>query len=141
MEETMAKKFQLEIIASDHSFYKGECESLVFPGIDGEHGILADHEAMVTCVMAGELRFKTEDGWQSAAISNGFVETIGTKVILLADTIERPEEIDVNRAKEAKIRAEEKLRQQQSIKEYYYTKAALTRAMNRLKISNKHTIN
>jgi len=137
----MAKKFQLEILASDHPFYKGECESIVFPGLDGEHGILADHEAMVTCISSGELRFKTEDGWHYAAVSDGFVEITGEKVVLLADTVERPDEIDTNRASEAKIRAEEQLRQKQSIREYYETKAALTRAMVRLKISNKHNIN
>lgn len=134
----MAKTFHLEIIASDHPFYKGECEKLIFPGIDGEHGILANHQAMVTCLKSGELRFQVDGQWQHAAVSGGFVEVTPKYVILLADTIERPEEIDVNRANEAKIQAEEKLRQKKSIKEYYISQAELNRAINRLKISKKH---
>ncbi len=134
----MAKTFTLEIIASDRPFYKGECEILIFPGLDGEHGILAEHEAMVTCLRAGELRFKVDGEWKYAAVSDGFVEITAKYVVLLADTIEKPEEIDINRAAEAKKRAEEQLRQKLSIKEYYYTQAALNRAMSRLKVTNRH---
>lgn len=134
----MAKTFQLEIIACDRSFYTGICEFLVFPGLDGERGILANHEAMVTCVGAGELRFLYDGIWQHAVVSAGFVQVTPERVVLLADTVERPEEIDHNRAMEAKLRAQEQLRQKLSIKEYYNTKAALNRAMARLKIKNKH---
>lgn len=135
----MAKTFQLDIIASDRQFYKGECEMLVFPGIDGEHGILANHQPMVTCLSAGELRFQVDGEWHYAAVSTGFVEITPTFVVLLADTVEKPEEIDINRANEAKLRAEERLRQKQSIMEYYHTQAALNRAMNRLKITKRHS--
>lgn len=134
----MAKKFQLEIIASDHPFYKGECEMLVFPGIDGKHGILANHEAMVTCLSPGEIKFQIDGEWHHAAVGEGFVEITPTYVIILADTIERPEDIDLHRAEEAKIRAEEKLRQKLSQTEYYETLAALNRAMTRLKIKKNH---
>ena len=134
----MAKKFQLEIIASDHPFYKGECEMLVFPGIDGKHGIMANHEAMVTCLKAGEIKFQVDGEWHYAAVSEGFVEITPKYVIILADTIEKPEEIDEHRAEEAKLKAEEKLRQQLSKKEYYQTQAALNRAMNRLRVKKSH---
>jgi F-type H+-transporting ATPase subunit epsilon len=134
----MAKTFNLEIIASDHPFYKGECEMLSFPGLDGEHGILPNHEPLITCVNAGELRFKVNGEWRYAAVSSGFVEIMPKFVILLADTVELPDEIDKNRANEAKMRAEERLRQRQSIIEYYHTQAALNRAINRLKVTNRH---
>ena len=134
----MAKKFQLEIIASDHPFYKGECEMLVFPGIDGKHGIMANHEAMVTCLKAGEIKFQVDGEWHYAAVSEGFVEITPKYVIILADTIEKPEEIDEHRAEEAKLKAEEKLRQELSKKEYYQTQAALNRAMNRLRVKKSH---
>jgi F-type H+-transporting ATPase subunit epsilon len=134
----MAKTFNLEIIASDHPFYKGECEMLSFPGLDGEHGILPNHEPLITCVNAGELRFKVNGEWRYAAVSSGFVEIMPKFVILLADTVELPDEIDKNRANEAKMRAEERLRQKQSIIEYYHTQAALNRAINRLKVTNRH---
>jgi F-type H+-transporting ATPase subunit epsilon len=102
---------------------------------------MAKHEAMVTCISAGELRFLVDGNWQYAAVSDGFVEITPDYVVLLADTVERPEEIDVKRAQEAKLRAEERLRQKQSIMEYYHTQAALNRAMNRLKVTKRHSAN
>lgn len=133
----MAKTFELEILASDRPFYKGSCEMLVFPAIDGEQGVLANHEATVTCLSEGELRYKVDDQWYYAAVSKGIVEIMPKYVILLADTVEKPEEIDIRRAEEAKERAEELLRQKQSIQEYYLTQAALNRALSRLKITSK----
>jgi F-type H+-transporting ATPase subunit epsilon len=134
----MATQFQIEILASDHPFYRGECEMLVFPGIDGEFGVLANHEPMVTCLKAGELRYQINSEWHYAAVNEGLVEITPNKVIILADTIERPEDIDVNRVEEAKIQAEEKLRQKLSTIEYYQTMAALNKAMNRLKVKKRH---
>lgn len=134
----MANTFYLEIIASDHKFYAGPCEELVFPAIDGLYGVLPGHEPMVTALDAGELKFRVDNEWQYVAVSDGFVQILPQRVILLADTAELPEEIDIKRAHEAKLRAEEKLRQKQSILEYYQTQAALNRAMNRLKVTKKH---
>lgn len=134
----MANTFFLEIIASDRTFFKGDCEMLIFPGLDGEFGILANHEPMVTCLVAGELRFKVDGEWRYAAVSEGFAEVMPKTVIVLTDTIELSEEIDAKRAEEAKEKAMEKLHQQQGLKEYYYTQASLKRAMNRLKVKNKH---
>lgn len=135
----MATKFKIEIIASDHPFYKGECEMVVFPGIDGEYGVLANHQAMVTCLKAGEMRFQIDGEWFYAAVSDGIVEITPQHVVILADTIERPEDIDLHRAEEAKIQSEEKLRQKLSTMEYYQTMAAMNRAMNRLKVKKRHT--
>ncbi|MBQ1687982.1 MAG: ATP synthase F1 subunit epsilon [Lachnospiraceae bacterium] len=134
----MVKTFELEIIASDRVFYTGPCESLIFPGIDGQQGVLAHHERTVTCVNAGELKYKIDGEWNFAAISDGYAEISGDRVVLIADTVERPEEIDIKRAEEARARAEEKLRQKQSIMEYYHTQVALNKAMNRLKVNQKH---
>jgi len=137
----MAETFYLEIIASDRKFFAGDCEEMVFPAMDGSRGVLPGHEAMVTALEAGEMKFKVDGKWQYIAVSDGFVEIMPKTVVLLADTVELPEEIDINRAKEAKIRAEEKMRQKQSIKEYYQTQASLNRAMNRLKVTARHMHN
>lgn len=134
----MAKKFKIEIIASDHPFYQGECEMLIFPGIDGEYGILANHQAMVTCLKAGEMRFLADGEWLYAAVSDGIIDITPDKVVILADTIERPEDIDFHRAEEARLNAEEKMRQKLSTMEYYQTMAALNRAMNRMKVHQRH---
>ena len=134
----MSKTFHLEIIASDRVFFEGETEHLVITAIDGLIGIMACHEPLVTALPTGELKYMVNGKWQYAAISEGFIEVMPDHAIILADTCELPEEIDVKRAEEARARAEERLRQKQSIKEYYQTQAALNRAMNRLKLSQKH---
>ncbi len=134
----MAKTFYLEIIATDRVFFKGECEHLVITAIDGLLGIMAGHEPLVTVLPTGELKYMTEGKWHYAAISEGFIQVMPDKAVILADSCELPEEIDIKRAEEAKQRAEELMRQKQSIVEYYQTQAALNRAMNRLKISQKH---
>ncbi|WP_295067755.1 ATP synthase F1 subunit epsilon [Ruminococcus sp.] len=134
----MAKTFHLEIIATDRLFFSGEVEHLVITAIDGLIGIMAGHEPLVTCLPTGELKYLVNGEWKYAAISEGFIQVMPDSSIILAETCELPEEIDIKRAQEARERAEELLRQKQSIKEYYETQAALNRAMNRLKISQKH---
>lgn len=134
----MAKSFHLEIIASDRIFYQGECEHLVITAIDGLIGIMYGHEPLVTSLPTGELKYMVDGKWHYAAISEGFIEVMPESSIILADSCELPEEIDIKRAEEARERAEEKMRQKQSIMEYYHTQAALNRAMNRLKLSQKH---
>ncbi|MCQ2459787.1 MAG: ATP synthase F1 subunit epsilon [Ruminococcus sp.] len=134
----MAKTFHLEIIATDRVFFQGEVEHLVVTAIDGLLGIMAGHEPLVTCLPTGELKYLVDGEWKYAAISEGFIEVMPESSIILAETCELPEEIDIKRAEEARERAREMLRQKQSIKEYYQTQAALNRAMNRLKVSQKH---
>jgi F-type H+-transporting ATPase subunit epsilon len=134
----MAKSFHLEIISSDRIFYDGECEHLVVTALDGLLGILAGHEPVVTALPTGELKYMVDGKWKHAAISEGFMEVMPDFAVILADTCELPEEIDVKRAEEAKLRAEERMKQKQSIMEYYHTQAALNKAINRLKLSQKH---
>ena len=134
----MANTFQLEIIATDRVFFRGECEHLVITAIDGLIGIMAGHEPLVTVLPTGELKYMTDGKWQYAAISEGFIQVMPDKAVILADSCELPEEIDVKRAEQARERAEELMKQKQSIMEYYQTQAALNRAMNRLKVSQKH---
>ena len=134
----MATTFLLEIFSCDRIFYKGMAEEIIFPSLDGLQGILADHEPMISALVAGELKFLVDGNWRYAAVSDGFVEITQEHVTLLADTVEAPEEIDINRAQEAKLRAEERLRQKESIREYYHTQAALSRAMARLGVTSKH---
>ena len=128
--------FGLKIIASDRVFYEGRCRKLILPAPDGEMGILANHENMVIAINVGDARMEVEeDSWVDVAVGAGFAEIVNNRVTVLVDTAERPEEIDVRRAEEAKEHAEEQMRQKQSIQEYYRTQASLARAMNRLKVS------
>ena len=128
--------FGLKIIASDRVFYIGRCRKLILPAPDGKMGILPDHENMVIAISVGDARMEIEEGsWVDIAVGAGFAEVVNNRVTILVDTAERPEEIDVRRAEEAKERAEEQLRQKQSLQEYNRTHASLARAMNRLKVS------
>ena len=120
--------FYLEIITPERQFYIGPAHALVIPAVDGEMGIYPGHEPVVTAIEPGELRYENEGVWESAVVGSGFAE------ILLVGFAEHPEEVDRKRAEAAKLRAEERLRQKQSIQEYYHSKAALARAMARLKI-------
>ncbi len=134
----MNKTFYLEIIAADRIFFEGNVEHLVITALDGLLGILPGHEPLVTSLPTGELKYMVDGKWHYAAISEGFIEVMPDFAVILADSCELPEEIDIKRAEEAKKRAEERMRQKQSIMEYYQTQTALNRAMNRLKISQKH---
>ena len=78
---------------------------------------------MMIAIVPGEMRFQTEDGTEHIAIvGGGFAQIINNRVTVLADSIEKPEDIDVKRAKEAKERAEEQLRQQQVCRNIMFLK-------------------
>ncbi len=82
-----------------------------------------------------------KDEWVSAAISSGFAQIINNRVTVLVLTAERPEDIDLKRAQEAKERAQEQLRQKQSQQEYYMSQMSLARAMSRLRVGNRKNLN
>lgn len=134
--------FGLKIIASDKVFYEGRCRKMVIPAPDGEKGILPNHENMVIAIAVGIARLELEEGhWVEVAVGTGFAEIVNNRVTLLVDTAERPEDIDIRHAEEQRERAEEKMRQKQSIQEYYHTQASLARAMNRLKLAQNRKWN
>lgn len=131
--------FSLKIIASDKVFFDGKCSMLTIPGNDGEMGIMAHHQNMITTIETGELRFTGEDGTvKKAIVGKGFAQMMNNRVSVFVETAERPEEVDIKRAEEAKERALEQLRQKQSIREHYHTQASLSRAMTRLKATSKY---
>ena len=135
----MDKTFTLRVIVSDKIFYDRKCVQLIIPATDGAMGILANHENMVVAVTNGDMRIQTEDGsWIEAAIGTGFAQISNNRAMVLADTAERPEEIDEERAKRALERAQVRLRQRQSLQEYHLSQAALSRAMSRLSMSSKY---
>ena len=107
--------FSLKIISANRVFFTGRCQSIIVPGYDGQKEVLAHHENMVIAVNEGEMRFlpEGEEEWQYAVVGIGFIEIVNNRVTLLVESVERPEEIDIARAQEAKERAEEQMRQKQ----------------------------
>lgn len=134
--------FKLKIIASNKIFFDGEAQSLIVPNIDkGLEGFLANHENCIMPVETGEMKITDIDGRIiEAFVGNGFLEFLDNTAMLVCISAELPDEIDERRAQEAKVRAEEELRQERSQLEYYHSQANLARAMERLKIKNRHNI-
>ncbi|MCI9443974.1 MAG: ATP synthase F1 subunit epsilon [Oscillospiraceae bacterium] len=126
--------FQLTVLAADKPFYDGPCESLRFPGSDGQYGIQANHRNMIAAIVPGTLRFQTAAEEQVAAISEGLIKVEDNHVLILADTIERPEDIDVNRAKRDADEAREILLQKRSLQDHHTARARMVRALNRLHV-------
>ncbi len=129
--------FHVRILASEHPFYEGPCESLVVPTIRGQYGILAGHSNLVSALVAGKLTFRIPgEKEQILAVSAGIVKVEKNEVIVLVDTAERPEDIDANRARRRAEEAKEKMLQKRSVQEYRSAQLQLARALNRLKIKN-----
>lgn len=138
MAEAVGKKtFRLEIVTPDRQFYLGEAESLIFPALDGSFGVEAGHEPIATAVIPGDLRYRTGGTWTDVVVGQGLAEIMPDRAVILVSAAERPEEIDLKRAEAARERAEERLKQKLSIQEYYNSKAALARAMARLKAARR----
>ena len=132
------KTFSLKVLASDKDFFDGRCQMVVLPAKDGQLGVLANHGDMVTALSMGEMRIQKEDGtWETVLIGKGIMQDVNNRMLVLVEFAEHPEEIDQKRALEAKQRAEEQLRQKQSILEYHHSKAALARALARIRESSK----
>ena len=129
--------FYLKITSSSGLFYEGQCQSIVLPTDDGEYGVLAHHASMVVGISIGILRYKADDKWYYVAVGQGFSRIVANSVVIVVDSAERPEDIDENRALEAKRRAEERISLQKSRREYYRGRVAMTRAMTRLKAKDK----
>lgn len=129
--------FHLKVTTSSGVFYDGECESLVIPTEDGEYGILANHESVVIGVIVGQMRYKIDSEWKYVVTGQGFARSLNNEIILVLDSAERPEDVDINRAIEAKKRAEERMALKKSRQEYYRGRLAMTRAMERIKIKEK----
>ena len=127
--------FQVRILAADDSSFEGNCQFMVIPTSDGALGILAHHSNMIAAVVPGELRFQPDDGaLRTASVSAGLVKVENNEVLVLVDAAERPEDIDVNRAKRAADEAREALLQQKSRQEYKRAQANLARAISRLRV-------
>lgn len=129
--------FQVHIFSAECPFYEGECESLVIPTVQGQYGILAHHSNMICAVLPGCMSYRIPGGEvQLAAISEGIVKVEDNDVMVLADTIERPEEIDERHARRTADEAKEMMLQQRSIREYKAAEAAMARALSRLRVKH-----
>ena len=132
------KPFHLQILEADSPFYDGACVSLIFPAADGQYGVQAGHRNLIAAVVPGTVRFRLPDGTvRIAAVSTGMVKIEAGEVLMLVESAERPEDIDLNRAKRAAEHAKEMLLQNQDPRHYRLAKAELARSINRLNVGRK----
>ena len=132
--------FELKVIAIDKTFFTGKCQQVLVSATDGSIGIMAHHENTVMALVEGPMRIQLEDGtWLEAVTGIGHAQIAYNRVTILVDFAEKPEEIDERRAKEALERAQEAMRQKQSIQEYHMSQANMARAMARLAVKKHYT--
>lgn len=134
----MAEPMTLTIITPDAVVYDGLADFFVGRAIDGEFGILPNHAPMIIALDIAPLRIDHPDGTQhNLAIFGGFVEIEHNKVSIVTPNCELPESIDIDRARRAKERAEERLGQRTPDIDVERAEHALARALLRLKVTKQ----
>ena len=128
---------RLEIVSAERVVYSEDVGILVAPGIDGELGILPRHAPLLTVLKPGEIRV-VKDGEESyIAVSGGFMEVLGNKVTILADTAEHAEEIDIERTETALRRAQERVESSGSDADLERAMASIRRSQARLTVARR----
>jgi F-type H+-transporting ATPase subunit epsilon len=134
----MAEKLQLEVVTPDRLVVSETVEIVMAMGALGEFGILPGHVPFLTTLQAGELRYRKNNQLEYMAVSGGFAEVSSNKVTVLAEAAEKAREIDLDRAKRARERAEKRLaRAKSEALDYIRAEAALKRSLLRLRVAEK----
>ncbi|MFN0159197.1 MAG: F0F1 ATP synthase subunit epsilon [Bacteroidota bacterium] len=132
------KAFKLEIVTPDRVVFQGDATSLSAPGVSGGFQVLYDHAPLLASIETGTIKVKDASGKDTTyATSGGFVEVKHNTVVVLADTAERTDEIDVERAKAAQERASKRLQAHIADLDEARARAALARALNRLRLAGR----
>ena len=131
----MADQIELEIVTPDHLLVHEQVESVEIPGKAGYIGVLPGHAPLITELTIGEISYKQKGTTEHLSVAWGFAEVLPEKVTILAQTAERPQDIDVKRAEEAKARAEATLQKGAPDLDYQATLDAIKRAEVRLKVA------
>ncbi len=129
------KLFELEIISPERDFYKGKVNFVEMITTEGEIGVYKNHIPMTSVLSPGVVTIHEEDEIKKAAVHSGFVVILQDKVKVMAEIAEWPDEIDENRAREAKIRAERRIKDGES--DLSRAEAALKRSIARLSLLEK----
>src|SRR6478736_6497270 len=133
----MADTFQLEIVTPEKKVVDTAAEEIQIPGKNGYLGVLPGHAPLITELAVGEITFRENATEQHLAVAWGFAEVLPDKVTILAETAERPSEIDIARARESKERAEQRLTSGDPNIDVERSLNALHRAETRLEVAAK----
>jgi F-type H+-transporting ATPase subunit epsilon len=129
----MASTIRLELVTPERLLLSEDVDEVVAPGFEGEFGVLPEHTQYLSILNIGLLRFRKGNEIRKIALGGGFAEVTPERIVVMADTAERAEEIDLERARRARERAEAALKEL-SLDDESYAKAyaALQRAMVRM---------
>jgi len=130
-------KLLLDIVTAERLVSSEEIDVLVAPGVDGELAILSHHAPLLTFLKPGEIRVINNGEESEIAVSGGVMEVMPDKVTILADTAERAEEIDEERAEIALKRAEERLASAPAEMDLERALASLRKSQARLKVARR----
>ncbi|MCS6776910.1 MAG: F0F1 ATP synthase subunit epsilon [Chloroherpetonaceae bacterium] len=130
----MATTFPLELVTPERMLFSDQVQMVRAPGVEGSFGVLAHHAPMLTELTTGLIKLVLADGREAfIATSGGFLQVTREKVIILADTAELSEEIDIERARAAAERARQRLAMPGTSGEE--ERLALERALNRIRVA------
>jgi len=133
----MADTFQLEIVTPAKLVVKDVAEEAQIPGLNGYLGILPGHAPLITELSVGTITYRSGGAEHTLAVAWGFAEVLPDKVTILAETAERPQEIDVERAQKAKERAAQRLKSNDPTIDFDRAEDARQRAETRIKVATE----
>lgn len=136
----LPEAIELIVVTPERQLLRETVVEVTIPGREGALGILPGHAPLMTELGIGELRYRTATSSQpiSLAVIRGFAEVLPARVTVLAETAERAEEIDLQRAEAAKARAEKRLASNDTNIDWDRAAVALARAIIRVQIARKH---
>ena len=131
------KLFKLKVICPDRVFYEGEASMVELDTSEGQVGIYKEHIPMTMILVPGVLKITEAEGVKEAALHAGFIKVLPQEITILAEIAEWPDEIDVNRANEAKVRAERRLAAKDADLNIVRAETALKKSLIRLELGDK----
>jgi len=133
----MADSIQLEVVTPEKMVVKVAVEEVQIPGKNGYLGILPGHAPLITELAVGEITYRSGGNAYYLSVAWGFAEILPDKVTILAETAERPDEIDVKRAQAARERAQEHLKTGKTESDFTRAENELQRAETRLQVAER----
>ena len=131
-------EINLEIITPEKIIYKDSVDSVTVPGTKGLFQVLKDHAPLMSTIEIGVITLKKDSENTYLTTAGGTIEVLNNNVLILADSVEVVDDIDVKRAERAKTRAEENLKSKKEDIDFLRAELALKRAINRIKAKEKY---
>ena len=134
------KTLQLDVVTPERTIVSEEVDIVMAPGYFGEFGALPNHIPFLAQLQPGEVKYRKGNQLEYIAVSGGYAEVLPTKVTVLATTAEPAKDIDLERARAARERAEQRLKERQEGIDFARAEAALQRAIARIRAAERATI-